>query len=56
MINQKSTKIETDMNIKINALQNRQLTIGIIHDYGESYEVEGNVSFQRVKRRLVTKE
>ena len=56
MINQKSTKIETDMKIKINVLQNRQLTTGIIHDYGESYEVEGNLSFQQVKRKLVTKE
>ena len=39
MINQKSTKIETDMKIKINVLQNRQVTIGTIHDDGENYEV-----------------
>lgn len=56
IINQKSTKIETDMKIKINVLQNRQVSIGTIHDYSESYEVEGNVSFQHVRRRLLMKE
>jgi len=29
-------------------LQNRQVTIVTIHNYGKSYEVGGNVSFQHV--------
>ena len=31
--------------LKSNVLQNREVTIVTIHNYGKVYEVEGNVSF-----------
>jgi len=34
--------------LKSNVFRNRQVTIVTIHNYGKSYEVGGNVSFQRV--------
>ena len=36
--------------LKSNVLQNRQVTIVTIQNYGKVYEVEGNVSFQHVGR------
>ena len=34
--------------LKSNVLQNRQVDIVTIHNYGKVYEVEGNVSFQHI--------